>query len=99
MDSDDSDDNIANARFLSDDRVGTKKIISDDSDDSDDNFKKGELPHKEVFQMNFELFKVLYLTLLNLYDYVEEVEGDPKVMATIDYLEKIVDLYRIEYLH
>ena len=49
--------------------------------------------------MNFELFKVLYLTLLNLYDYVEEVEEDPKVMATIDCLEKIVDLYRIEYLH
>lgn len=50
--------------------------------------------------MNFELFKVLYLTLLNLYDYVEEVEEeDLKVMTTISHLEKIVDLYRIEYLH
>lgn len=49
--------------------------------------------------MNFELFKVLYLTLLNLCDYVEEVEEDPKVMAAIEHLEKIVDLYSPEYLH
>ena len=48
--------------------------------------------------MSFELFKIIYLASLHLCDAAEE-EEDPKVMAAIDHLEKVVDLFREDYLH
>ena len=50
--------------------------------------------------MSFELFKIIYLALLHLCDAAEEMEKeDQRLMDAIDHLEKVVDLFREDYLH